>query len=434
MEPKFQLEFPGQQVQKTDLELIGTESALADDRVFAELLRMTPFPTDAPATKGILTYRHASSGVESLVTPNGADGKVRIAQFRAFVSSRTLVYVSPKDNWRDIRSALSVISTDTTGHHLVTVAANSSGDPRWDLIYATVTVDADDTTTSRKVKDPTTKVVSSETVSVTKSTTVAIGITTGTAAPGASWPALPADSGGNYNIPLAYILVPDGHSSTSTVTCQQIAIVAPCLALSESTGTTSLRPASSNSEPAVGAIAAWADAGPGGRTDYYVPSSMVGGRSLFCCFNLMHASDPTQWSHQTGSIVDDSIDWRFRYFRWSISASGNVSDLFPHERGGSSFSGSFITGVPAPGVSAADGMGQSFFDNHGLGYTTEGGTILLVSNANLSQVDAGSTGVHLYVDPITGFMKIDVGGFPQVRLFVWLDSTAPFENSASLPD
>src|SRR5689334_8947870 len=110
MENRFQHSLNGQSVQQADLNLLGETSALADDRVFAELFRMQPYD-GATVRKGVLPFGHSASANAGLVVPNGATGSVLVNPLRAFVGSRTAVATSAKANWRDIRSALAVGST-----------------------------------------------------------------------------------------------------------------------------------------------------------------------------------------------------------------------------------------------------------------------------------------------------------------------------------
>ncbi len=422
MEPKYQIDFPGQQIQKSDIETFATEAALADDRVFAELFRMTPY--GSAVSKGILPYKHATLGPESMVAPSGADGSITIGPFRAFISSRSAASAGARVNWRDIRSALSVLTADTTLRHTLAISANAAFYPRWDLVYAVVSVDAADTSESRKVKNPTTKVVSSQTVTITKSTSVTLAVVSGTAFVLPTFPSLPSDSGGNYNIPLAYILVPVGFNATSTVDLHTIATIAPCMQLSEATGASCVQPATSNSSFDATARDYWSTYG---RPDHVLPSTMSGSKSLLVALNLRHPSSPSEWSHTSGAVIDDSIDWRNRLVKYHVAVTGD-NESFPWSNSGASHDSDFMSGQPQTGAYYTSGMGQTFFDNINGGYTTYGGLVCSLNNAALSQI-AAATAVILYADATTGFLMLNVVGYPTCRLFVWIDATAAYDNA-----
>src|ERR1700728_290119 len=130
-EPIYQHELDGQEVEQEDINLLGTTSGLADDRVLAELLRLAPFDGTNTA-KAILPYA-LRAGDSATVVPNGATGSVRVLPFRAIIGSRTTIATDPLAAWRDIRSS---VYAQTTGGGAFGAAAVFAPNPgltsRWD--------------------------------------------------------------------------------------------------------------------------------------------------------------------------------------------------------------------------------------------------------------------------------------------------------------
>lgn len=441
MEKQFKLDFNGQQVQQQDFADIGETGGLADDRVFAELFRLAPYD-GSTVSRGILRYIYAgASGSVGTVAPNGATGQIKVKPFRAVLGSRTTAGTEARKNWRDIRSGLSIAEGATSTDTLVTLSANSSGNPRWDLIYAAITPDANGASTTRKVKDATTRVVTPQSVVPNLITTVAIGSVTGTPGASPSFPATPTDSAGTYYIPLAYVRVPNGFGSSSTVLTTDIDDIAPVLMVSPAVGASRCRPANQQSKAGGAAISgtgtttdnglvAWG-ATSGHRPAVYMPPSMAGKEEILIAMDLFHASS-TNWTHQDGSLVDDSIDWRNRLFKWTamIATSGGSNCIFPWQSPVAGF-------PPIPGaftVSTLDtnfastahqiGFGQSFTYDIAVGKAT---VATLVSGSNVpNTIMAGSTAVKLYTDLTSGALRVAITGAPGAVFFIWLEASAQY--------
>src|SRR6478609_1703037 len=174
MEDRFRIQVVGQELGKDDVNLIGSEASLADDRVLAEMLRMLPY-SGSPA-RGILPASSqqvsGSSAVttSSVVTPSGsADAKTIINPFRAVIGPRSPT--TGKDAYRDIRSAISV-GPSADMRQFITHAAQPTN-PRWDLIYAVVDVEIDGTFVNRYVKTDSTP-ATAQSISTTARTRVQI--------------------------------------------------------------------------------------------------------------------------------------------------------------------------------------------------------------------------------------------------------------------
>lgn len=419
-ERQYTLSTNGQQVTQADLNLLGEEAGLADDRVLGELLRLTPY-NGTTASKAVLPYAHASSGdFDYLVMGNGATGQVKVNPFRALIGSRTAVGTDAKKNWRDVRSAIAVGST--TLHQLVAIAANASGNPRWDLVYAAVSVDANGPNTIRKVKNPTTKVIAGATVVTYLQTTVSLAVVQGTPAASPSWPTIPADAGSTYYIPLAYVRVPNGFTATSTVGVHDIAAVAPPIGVATSGR---LRPASAHytsgsSILPTATVQTWGSGGV--KPQHFIPSNLGMGDTLILALDVTTgAAVPA-----SGSIVDTG-DWRGRLCRWTAYAYDATSSKFAWGN----------NAVGTSSVPLQSGVGLSTLNattNHSL--SGIGSSIIVAaSDATIAIADGGflngmadATDVRINVDQTTGNLKVSYTGNPNCRIIFWLEFTRPFEN------
>jgi hypothetical protein len=414
LEPQFQLEFNGQQVQQQDINLLGEVSGLADDRVFAELLRMTPF--GALVSKGILPYGHATSATEALVAPNGGTGSVLVRPFRAFVGSRTAAGTDARANWRDIRSGLSVAEGATSLDTTLNLAANASGDPRWDLVYAVVTVDALSSAIERKIKDVNTKVVNSQNVVVYKTTTVTLQVLQGTPAASPVWPTIPNDSGSTYKIPIAYVRIPNGFTSGSTVLTTDIAVQAPILRVG--IGGRGVSPASSHYTVSTSEQQSWGSTGT--RKLAWIPPDLAAAETMLVALDVTDFN-PANWSHQNNSVIDDR-DWRGRIARTTLSANADTTPFadcpFPWN----------VTELPSSGFYVPNANSTVNYTSHAVG-----STLVPQQSTTRSTVvswDNGSGwGVGLYVDHAdSGKLKVSITGTPGSSFLFVIDWFGPYTN------
>jgi len=343
----------GQAVYSEDYSLIGGEAALADDRVLAELLRMLPF--GATASRGVMPYRvnaYEAPATQGQAIVKAGTGKVTVSPFRAFIGSRTAAAAGGKANWRDIRSAIMVGATTLNSD--VTPDATIVGVQRIDLVYAAVSVDVNDSGVSRKIKSPTTGVISTSTVVVTKSTNIALGVVKG-ADNVATVPALQADGGGTYYIALAYVHVPASFGGATVLTNADVWEASPAITMAESTGAASVRPAD-GSFLATGAVETNTPFAFTGRKAGHLPSTMVGGEEILVALDLVAPN----FSHVTGDVVDASRDWTKRLWTWQIAGIGSGSTpFFPWEAAAAVPLAPGSTCIAASGL-LASGMGQSF--------------------------------------------------------------------------
>ena len=424
MESKYQHTTSGQAVYEGDMNLLGEEAALADDRVFAELVRMLPFAT--AASRGVMPFR--TDGMMSGSDPalpgqcivQPAIGKVVVKPFRAFIGSRAVVGAGvEKANWRDIRSAIMVGSSALDSD--VTFAATDGATQRVDLVYAAVTVDANDAGVTRKVKDGTTGLVTSNTVIVTKSTTIALGVVQG-ADNDPTLPTIPADAAGTYYIPLAYVHVPVSFGGATLLASNNIYECSPQITFAGSTGAAVIRPANGQWDPA-GAVNTNFPFALSNRKGGHLPPTMTGGDEVLVALDLLTAIAP-HYSHVSGDIVDDSRDWTKRVWTWQMCAvGGGSSPTFPWVKS------SIAPFVPAETAivgagGAASGFGQSMVQD----YSASKAGVLHVTPTQLTGMAATST-IDLYVDLTTGALKIDYTNAPNIKGFIWLRASGQFGNA-----
>jgi hypothetical protein len=425
MENQFRHSINGQSVLQADLNALGEASGLADDRVFAELFRMLPYNGSSPS-RGIIPYAHSTSGTTATVAPNGASGSVLINPFRSVIGPRTAVGTDAKKNWRDVRSAIAVGSTALT--QTQAIAANASGNPRWDLIWAAVAVDVNAATVARKVKDPTTKLISSQAVVTTVQTTVTIGISAGTPAASPVWPAVPSDAGGVYYIPLAYVRVPNGFGASSTVLPTDIATQAPILSISRGTGASSVGVADQQYAVSTARQQAWGASGT--RPNIWMPPDMSGGSTVVCYFDFSNAT-PANWSHPNGGLVD-SRDWRGRLCRYTMMVRGSSgTDASP------AWNSATPQGFPdASGSSLVASFGDTAATiGHGFSQTINarsGGTTAYIfeTDGTSFAVMNDSIALRLYCDFADGGkLKVSWATDPgRIHLLFWLEFTGPYTN------
>lgn len=446
----------GQEMERPDLNLAVATAALADDRVLAELLRILPYDGGAQGIyKAILGYSSSPAGTGEapspgpVVVPTGsANGSVQVNPFRAIVGSRNLVGAAPSPNptsdtnalcnWRDVRSGIFTGSATTLSTAL-SIAANASGNPRWDLIYATVAVDAGQNTVVRRVKDPTSGSISTPSVPQYLLSPVTVQVLTGTPGATPSLPTLPADSAGNYNLALSAVRVPNGFTSTSTVATTDLRSLTlgnngqPSGPFRDLTSGFRVAAASGNNDSkgtyAIRSAFQW-NAASGGRPGVFLPPDWLGGAMRIV---EIDCTDPSSanWSHNDGDVVDDSIDWRDRMFLVHVQDglsnhpfandhTNQQKDLIP-EAGGSS--GIYAAFYHAPRFN----MGQSFFSDGAPTGSGSGSFVSYQPGGAGTAIQSGAQ-INLWVDLTTGLLKCNIIGTPSARIIFWVMTTGAYPN------
>lgn len=421
---RFALTQNGQEVEQSDVNALSDAGGLADDHVLAELLRLAPFSGSGVA-KAILPF-----GTAATVAPAGATGSVTVSPFRAVVGTRdTVANIGTLKNWNDLRSAI------FTGPNALALsqqlASNTTAQPRWDLLYAQLQVDQPGAQVSRYRKDPATEQVAVVQVAKSLFQSISVSVVQGTS--GGPKPTLPPDGGGTFFFPLANVRVPANFGPLSTTATTDIEDLAPYVPLALTTGASILVPANHQYKEGGSVLSsaafAWGNGGP--RPGPVIPPTMSGCEGRLIAIDVQSAASAS-WSHQPGSVVDDSRDWRNRIFRWSASYNSNAAQLFPWDRSSAaaprvlSAAGSAIAGL-----STTYGFGQSFVPD-------SGGTLKFPANPTIQMPmvavvtwpsAAAATNIVLYVETSTGNLAVAITGAPGVRCFFWLEASGQFPNA-----
>lgn len=423
MQREYFVSTNGQEVTESDLNLVSTDAALADDIVFAELLRMPPY-NGSTVSRGILPYNDGAT-----IIPNGASGSVLVNPFHAYIGSNTLASTAALTNWEDIRSTV-FVGGATSLTYQVSFSANSSGNNRWDLVYVRIDRDVNEANVTRYVKTSGPPVLETATsIAVVKNTLATIGVVVGTPAATPALPSIPSDSGGSYYIPLAYVRIPNGFTATSTVASTDILGAAPVINISKTTGVSRIGPANAMYSTTGAMIinnlsgGTWANAGT--RAQCYMPPSMKGEDVLYFALNLLDPSNPANWSQVDSSALDTGA-WTNRIFFWQIAVNSSTTSSFPWVPGITSTLG-LVPSLDSTGSSQPFnvGMGQSFVDDSGGGGK---GIIANLTPTNMSGL-ATSTSITIYVDLSSGQIKFTTNAtFPKVNVFGRICASAPFPN------
>lgn len=427
MEPLFVFSQQGQEIEQFDILQWAQNAALADDRVFQELFRLSAFTGGAPA-RGITAPGNQATAFGNggaIVQPNGAAGSVLVNPFRAYLGP--FANDTPTHALRDTRSAVAIgANTMQTTQPL---AANASGVTQLDLIYAVFALDASAATVQRYVKSnvPPYDLIPGNVVTL-KQSKVTIGVVTGTVS---SPPVLPSDSGSNYYIPLVYVRKPNGFNGSSTVAKTDIQDAAPVLHIGQNAGVMAMRPAHAQNAFGVDGGGKWSGTGP--RAETYVSPLQVGGKIVQIKLALVGGSGI--WSHQSGDMIDDLSDWRNREFLWFVNGALGSAALDYGSNAAGVSTERLPDANPLTNVSSQRtfGFGQSFVADGtvilsggsppafpialALTSNTNGNAINLFGNANCT--------VALYVDG-SGVLRLFVNGLPQTRLSIFLMSCAEF--------
>ncbi len=437
-EPQLAPSVAGQELQRPDVDLVGKVAGLQDDRVIAEILRLAPYD-GSNVFKCVIPYTattlSASPDPGPTVQPSGsADGSVKVFPFRAVIGSRTAVGTNVLDNWRDVRSGIWTGSAALS--QSFQLAANSSGNPRWDLVYAAVSVDVGANNKAYRIKAPSGGTPSVSTLPQYLACTVSIQVLAGTPGATPTRPAVPADSGSVYNVPLAYVRVPNGFNATTTISPRDIRVDATQSHTWRTLrGGIHARPADGNNDAAATYSQtghfAWAAGSAGTRPPPFIPPDMVGGECIFAEIDCIDASS-ANWSHADGAIVDQSIDWRNRFILCFAYVSTGLSPLATDTSNG-------VGGVKTPnGYSSGGGLFQasavtdwsmsstltSLGGNDGLLVASKP-TVISFNDTKYASRFTATTNFGLYVEPSDGTLRWKATGTgstqnPLSRLALWL--------------
>lgn len=432
MEHNRQINENGREVDADDWNTVAALASINQDLVIQELFRPAPFGGSGVA-KGIIPYGYfGSNGTDTanagvVASTGSTNPSLLVYPFRAVIGTFFGPPATPNDIWRQIHSLVAA-SFDDSATILPTplVIAPTVTNNRCDLVFAHITIDAT-TSDTRYIRDPLTEVLSHSTVVTEVTDKIEILVIAGTESGAPARPAIPVDSGLDFYIPLAYVY--SSHPSSGAVSKLLIHEVAPVLPISRATGAASLLPANQQWNP-TGPIITTDPFSSGiiQRPEAYIPPTMCGKEERTLA--LRWDGIPKSPAISTVAIMDDSVDWRGRAFKWHAMAC--------HNSGAATFPWSGIAtaaAVMAPaafavgglGVAQAIGFGQSFQKDLAAGFSlANGAAVAVIGSAIMSQL---SSTVVLFVDMADGKLKVSTTSDPGAIVFVWLESTGPFANA-----
>lgn len=388
MQDQTKLTQNGQELQLSDFNNVSAAASHADDAALSEVLRLAPYDGSNVA-RAILPYGYYGVDATPGTVSNGGAtiiGAVCVNPFRAVVGARSS---TPSLKFTDIRSAVFVNTTGTGTDTTLAIAAQAAGvgTIRLDLVYATIHVDQDGATVARYKKDATTKVITAISGPVITKTYVTVSIVTGTASVTPTPAALPADPVDGYNIPLAYLRVDNGFSAASVLPNSKIFDVSPVPAAAKPANRLTATPFFDGKT----------------KSKFYMPPSMQGKVERWFVVDTAAGVIPT------GTIIDNSIDWRKRLIRGDVQIAVGATETSWH---------AYATGN-LPFTSTPTRFVSNSFDN--------GAADFQVVSFSGGLLSAG-TSLSLFVDAGTGALYLDVIGSPSVTCFFWLDATGQFAN------
>ena len=441
------------EIIKSDVDLWCANAATADDAVLADLLQMNqtslvekdgeylqntdrgviPYAPTAPLRNTDQTPMFDTS----LVASDASGGGVCINAMRVVVGDRTkcLMSVPNRFTWRNINSGV------FAGKR---VDLANSGVFRWDLICLKFTWFLPTGAVSTHIKDPSTGNITEQSVPHGYYNKVESHVVAGEELSN-DWPEVPADEkvssyDGMYNVyyvPLAYVAIQPGFTSGTVVKSRNIYEVANVLSLSNATGSRTLAPANhqyktggsvlTNTQPmcdfvTVGSI----------KPPAFLPSTIRGSETRLIALDF--TSSPH--SHLTGDIVDDSIDWRNRVFKWQFQVAGTITyeqpPTFPWHAdlandGSADIVSASLSTLYSPDMNASRlngfGMSNSFLRG------AANPTVLQIRTSDNFYVGDNNAAVGIECDATTGRLRLTTEPTLTSKVFIWLEASGQFNNS-----
>lgn len=205
---------PGEAVTTTELQRSADAAAGADDLVSTLIFRGAQGNGAVFGKQvGSLVLETSSRNPRLIVVPSGGTAG-------ALTLRPCWITITDKDAGNRLVPPVllsAYVDTDTDSPQFAATAANN----RIDVLYALVQRTA--TTAARKVKDPTTGVVSTQTITIYTAPTVTLGVQPGVEAGSPTVPALPADSSSAWYVPLANVTLTHPYTLGSALTQAQVA-------------------------------------------------------------------------------------------------------------------------------------------------------------------------------------------------------------------
>lgn len=420
----------GQEVTGGDINRMGRIAARAEDRVFAELLRLRRTNADGIA-RGILPYGDnvKSLGAEpaGLVMPSGeADGCVHVYAFRAVVGSEVEASDEVTEGSALEENRYGVASGVFCGEWaepFQIVQLSPTTNPRWDLVYATLAIDLEGPTVERQVKALSGE-KAPQALAVYKVNTITLNVFEGDESAGPSIdpvrPAIPADGAGIFNIPLAYVRLPAAFGALSTIEDRGwVHTVAPALSLAPAVGGFDLRAASIHQDFPTSNDVDLSSSQAAAPT-MLLPSDWVGGNQRFLLLRTaeMALGEPV--------LVDNSIDWRKRLCKATVQSTTATNVAWDPAAGvGAAYFPSGRDGAPAVHHHVFNTFVSSV-----AGSDDPGDEVLHLDSGNGLQ-NAGTAELSLTVDAAGDLYAVFHADIGAQCVFLWIEATAPLHGFRS---
>lgn len=412
----------GMEATTVGLAVTAEQGGSLMDQMLAELFRLQP--KGASVAKGIVPYGifktngtdPQSAGV--VASTGAADGTIAIYPFRAIVAP-----FAGSDGqelaWTRHRTVTVVSNNGTALQNIIGLSPTDGTHRRCDLIYCKITLAGEQTSESRYLRDPITGVVSITPLLIQLSDTFELNVVEGAPTTGTNpaRPSLPADTATEIYIPLAYVFLPLSFGAT-VVNNARIHEVAPVLPMSRATGVSTMCPASAlyNKD---GDWLTQIDFNTTTRPAAYLPPTMTGAETRIVAFDwiLGHTAPALNGNR----IVDDSVDWRNRVFRWTATADN---------LGSFAWAGGKVPQAGDTSTTVETGIGQSFTDDGTVSISQAGGVVAKnIGGGVLSGVIDHP--ISLFVDLSTGALKCKVpSSSPDAVVFVWVEASGQFANAS----
>lgn len=429
-EPRFDPDFDDVnnvvELRLPDVKRLSAILSNVGDHVLVELFRPRRGSSIATPQKMVFPYRYEDEdppgasttqyGTAMGTLSGGTTGVVNIFPHLSLVGSVTDPNsTTPTDHINKVMAAYTVGETDPWIE--VPIAENLSGNPRIDLIYETVSESAETSVNIYlKAKGVPNASPVLQSVPLWVATTSTLAVVQGTPAATPGYPALPADTVGNYNVPIAYVLVPDGYTTADTIPNAQLMDAFPPAVVSAGPGAVGLR-IPNQSYLHGGTVTATQQEF---RSPAYMSQSMAGGGSMPV---LIMCEAPV--SHADDTVIDDSIDWRCRFFRCFGHSISSVGTVYP------------VSYQASPGSSPNARQGNTYFwlgqsfrpDDNLVTYPDHTGTIAFVDNTIMSDVGPGT--IRLHVRTSDGALVFRRSANAEGSFFFWIDYTNQWSNNWS---
>lgn len=374
------------EIIQDDVDLWCENAAKAEDRALGALINIK---ATSPKDRGVVLDNEAND--TKLLSWDGVNEETFVAPIRAFVGSAS-------DSRYDARGIY-------FGGGNVETAAPVSGF-KWYLVYAKLTVEqpVEASGVATKVKAADTGQVTEETLYHQYQHTCAVGAVAGTLNSD-TLPTVPADTATEFYITLGYV-----RASDAGVTNNDMFETARVLSVMPSVGGVDCAPANQQYVPGgtVATAIPWDGSETVAKPECFMPSTMVGRVERLIALDLMS----TTKSHASESIVDNSIDWSNRIFKYTAVVDAGAT---------AQFAWAFTEGLsflPSVGMDAPmqQGVGQSFV------FIT-GEAVAALFEATTAPIPGLNVDVTLYVDESDGSLRVKYASDPGARVFVWLEAT-----------